>query len=166
MEFFNFTVDDSPKNIEERHKRYNEYLEENRERFPSGAFEFAAADWHYSPEDHRCPHDSWIESLEVFEKADASDIQLRAVGIRLTLLGAYHDGRIEIFYSGVTNYNISFKSGSTPYSKSHRDWLIDEVRLSESGGVIHEIEFWQDAKFSIECESLQYSWLPFETDKG
>ena len=151
-----------PKNIDERHRRYNKYLEENRGRFLSGAFEFAEADWLYNPEDHRCPHDSWIESLEVFEKANACDIKIRTVEIKLTLLGAYHGGRIEIVYSGVTRYNISFESGSNPYAKAHSDWLIDEIRLSESGAVIHEIEFWRDAKTIIECEDLRYSWIPFE----
>jgi len=51
---------------------YERYLASQKERLTTSAYEFATADWHYNPQDHRCPHDSWVESLIVTEHSAAS----------------------------------------------------------------------------------------------
>ncbi len=46
-------------------------------------------------------------------------------------------------------------------NQGHGDWLIDEIRLSEQGLVLHEVVF-DGAHWLIECEDVVYTWLPFE----
>src|SRR5215475_3040321 len=89
--------------------------------------------------------------------------QYRAIEIRVRLLGAYHDRRIELIYEGVRNYSLEtspkFKSPPT-YKTGHGDWLIDEIRLSERNLVIHGIEFSSGSRWLIECENIQYHSEP------
>lgn len=132
---------------------YQEYLAINRQRIPVSAYEFATANWHYDFRSHQCPHDAWVESVKLLEKASGKRSEVRELQIKLRLFGAYHDGYIEIEYVGVKKYDISAELSC------HGDWLYDEVRLAEDGSVIHEIEF-SNAHWLVECRDIQYKWLP------
>lgn len=160
FEFLNYTASDSHDVVAERHLAYRNYLVTNRKSFPSEAYEFAAADWHYDPTDNRCPHDSWLDNLSIFEEKISSDSDERGLKIKVTLLGAYHDGRIEITYTKVTGYDIRLLPNASYQSKWHGDWLIDEIRLSTERHLIHEIKFWLGGEWQIECENIVYKWLP------
>jgi hypothetical protein len=141
---------------------YVEYLASVRERLPANAYFFAAAPWHYDFSDHRCPHDSWLESLSVIEISSGDRNQDRSVLIKVSLLGAYHDGTIEISYQRVDSYSLD-KQGANitpPLNVGHGDWLIDEVRLSDRGFILHEIEFSSGSRWLIECEDIEYRWNP------
>jgi hypothetical protein len=39
----------------------------------------------------------------------------------------------------------------------HGDWLYDEIRLSERGLVLHEVEFSSNGHWLIECKDIKYS---------
>jgi hypothetical protein len=137
---------------------YYQYLASVKDRLPPDAYSFATASWHYDFSDHRSPHDSWVESITVREPSAGDRQQHRQIEITVLLLAAYHDGHIALTYKDVRNYKLS--SDSAPLRNGHGDWLIDEVRLSESGLAIHEVEFASGARWLIECADLQYQWKP------
>jgi hypothetical protein len=160
--------DMDPAEIQALWVRYDEYLAIIKDRLPPSAYTFATASWHYSTLDHRCPHDAWVESFTISEeKHDENPIQ-RRMNIHVRLLGAYHDGHIELAYKGVNSYVLSkpalgpgsWGSGGWKYT-GHHDWLVDETRLSDNNLVVHEIVFSSDARWLIECEDITYEWKPF-----
>jgi hypothetical protein len=161
MKFFadiGWSGDVDPENIKRRLNEYNDYLKSIQESLPPAVYAFATAPWHYG-DGARGLHDSWLESLSISELASGERSQNRAIGIHIRLLGAYHDRHIELIYEGVRNYSLEispeFKSSRT-YKSGHGDWLIDEIRLSESDLVLHEIEFSSGSRWIIECENIQY----------
>ena len=139
--------------------RYREYLASLEGKLPSSAYAFATAEWHYDYHDHRCPHDAWVEHLTIQEPSSGERRQIRGLDIQVRLLGAYHDGYIELSYKNVNGYQLSYAPG--PSCGGHSDWLVDEIRLSEHGNVVHEVVFWSNARWYIECEDIEYKWLPF-----
>jgi WD40 repeat protein len=140
----------------ERSKAYKEYLLSIKDRLPVSAFEFATANWHYDYGDHRCPHDSWVESLTINEPASRERLQHRSVAITVRLLGAFHDGHILIDYADVQTYSL-VRPKSLP---GHGDWLVDEIRSSENGLVLHEVLFSSDSRWLIEARDVSCEWRP------
>ena len=165
-----FSGSDEPDKVRKGFDDYAEYLASVAGRFPVGALEFAQADWHYDTTDPRCPHDSWLETLEIKEKSIEPSGSQRIVAITATFLGAYHDGTFTLSYSNVSHYcfdkpsNVSHKFLNL--LKGHSDWLIDEMRLTDDGLVLHEIQFGSEAKWSICCEDVSYSWNQFPNQDG
>jgi len=147
-------------------ENYQEYLQSIQGRLPDSARDFALSHWHYDFEDHRCPHDAWLESVAIREPAQGERKEFRQIEIRIALLGAYHDGNIEIFYPQVANYHIvrGFDSSTRGKKIGHGDWLTDEVRLTDAGRVIHEIEF-EKGIWVIEAGDIEYRWKPFSVPK-
>lgn len=161
MRFLNFSVSATPDEIKARFDTYAKYLDENRASFPSDAFKYASADWHYDYADSKCPHDAWLRKLEVVEKGIPTHSDDRTLNIRIVLFGAYHDGFITLKYSNVQSYSLEKpKFGTSVRSEgpSHGDWLIDEVTLNDEGLVCHEIEFANASPWTIVCEDIDYSW--------
>ena len=135
--------------------RYRDYLASIADKLPDSAREFALADWHHDFDDHRAPHDAWVEAVHIFETALGERQEQRQIHIKVRLLGAYHDGHIEIEYMYVRRYSIN------SIYPNHGDWGYDEIRLSDDGHVLHEIEFEMgDTAWLIECENIRYTWLP------
>jgi hypothetical protein len=116
------------------YRRYQEYLRQHEQEFPPGAFALARADWYHNPNDHRCPHDGWLENLVISETAGTDKKRTTAILIRL--LASYHDGSLEFSYPAV--YGYTFESRSC--TRGLGDWRYDEFRLSPDGHLIHEIE--------------------------
>jgi hypothetical protein len=143
--------------IAEAHENYKDYLRTIRDEMPSDAFEFASASWHYNPEDPRCPHDSWVHTLTISEPSSGDRSEKRTVDVSLRLLGAYHDGWIDLKYLDVSNYSLQFSRPTQPPNQGHGDWLVDEVRMFE-GSVIHEIVFRGGAHWMIRCQDVRYAW--------
>ena len=161
-------------------KEYREYLESINDRLPATTYDYATADWHYNSKDPRSPHDAWVEEISIREVSRENEPQDRAIEILVRLLGAYHDGHIELRYKNVRTYSVgkSFPIGVMAESdlggqpdlmddffqnlanQGHNDWLVDEIRLTQQGLVIHEIKFML-GRWIIECEELTYEWKPF-----
>ena len=142
------------------YKRYQQYLQEHQHVFPRSAYALATAEWYYNPDDHRSPHDAWLESSIIFEIGQP-DVKTRTLSMRTRLLGAYHDGHIEFTYSKVFAYSL----GSESCNRGLGDWLYDEFRLSPEGRVIHEIEWsgfphGKDAHWIIEAADVEFRWIP------
>jgi hypothetical protein len=133
---------------------YPEYLEKMRGSLPHGAFAFASADWHYSFEDHRCPHDGWVESLQLIERQEGDRYEnYRRLEMHVRVLGAYSDVYLDLHYKGVYRSSIVVLPPGGYADHGHGDWLIDEVRLSVRRKVIHEVLFVR-GKWLIECDDL------------
>jgi len=161
MRFLDYTSNDSPNGVNEKFDSYNRYLQSIRGQLSDNAFSFATAPWHYNSQDPRCPHDSWVESLCILEPSSGERSEIRIIEINIKLLGAYHDGYIELNYKNVHSYSLALSPNmSSDQRHGHGDWIIDEIRLSERGLILHEIEFWLGGCWVIECEDVNYYWKP------
>ena len=142
---------------EECFQRYAVYLAQNGERFPPGAYALATSKWFYSFSDHRGPHDAWLVSVTIEEPATGARQEQRSVAIRVRLLGAYHDGHIELYYPRVYRYSLELFRGD----QGHRDWRYDEFRLNEAGQLVHEIEWYaanETSRWVIEASDVECAW--------
>jgi hypothetical protein len=142
-------------------REYAQYLESVRKSFPKSAFEFATASWRHS-DDHRCLHDSWVESLTLSEPSSGERHEERAIEIQVRLLGSYHDGHMTVNYRGVQSYSLEtpLEFKLPPLHVGHGDWLYDEVRLSKRNFVLHEVEFSRGSRWLIECKDIDWKWEP------
>jgi hypothetical protein len=157
MKFFaNVSRATEVSNLLEQSRAYREYLQSVKERLPLSAFEFATAAWHYDYGDHRCPHDSWVESLTIDEPARGGRLEDRSLHISTRLLGAFHDGHLLLGYADVQMYSLE----SPKARAGHGDWLVDEVRLSENGFVLHEVLLSNDNRWVIEAKDISCEWRP------
>ena len=144
-------------NVEQAFRNYHKYILSNKATFPPSAYELATSDWYFSFDDHKAPHDAWLEELIISEHAGGARNELRNISIRIKLLGPYHDGYIEYFYPRVFKYDIN-NGNSAP---SHGDWRFDEFRVSKSGNLIHEIEWVGDGPpgtWLIEANDVYHKW--------
>lgn len=154
--------------LDSRFTAYQEYLQSIEDKLPRSAYEFAVAEWHYHSEAHQCPHDAWVESLTVAEPFSGDRRQHRHIEISLRLFGAYHDGYLDLKYKDVRSYSLEKPADFSmpPLDVGHGDWLTDEVRLSERGLVIHEIEFSRGSRWLIECGDIVYQWQPMQPTRN
>lgn len=140
--------------------RYRAYIESERHRFPPSALALIDSGWYFGFADHRAPHDSWLDDVRVSEVRSEDEDSQSSTTIRIRLLGAYHDGIIELTYSDVSAYSLDM----VDLSQGHCDWRYDEFRVSESGCLIHEIE-WCSAtdtgRWLITARDVTHSWHPF-----
>jgi hypothetical protein len=141
---------------------YLAYIEKHREQFPPNALAFAAASWHYNLYDHKCPHDSWVDSISINELASGERSEVRSLEIVVKLLGAFHDGHIELRYVDVRRYSLNHPRVDQQREVAHDDWLVDEILIQADGSVSHEIEFASGAAWRITCADIIYQWLPLE----
>jgi hypothetical protein len=157
--------------LSEMQARYAAYRQEilaAGHRMPRNAFEFASAEWHYDFSDPRCPHDAWVDSIDIREPATGERHEVRRLEIRVDLLGAYHDGHIRLTYPGVRQYSLFQPRGATggsAASHGHGDWMVDEVSVSANSRperllVVHEIAFARGGTWTIESEDILYEWRP------
>ena len=147
-------------------QRYREYLASVQAKLPPGAIALAESDWYFNSRDHRCPHDAWLEKVEVTEQGTGNRLQNRDVAIAIRLLGAYQDGHIEFHYRGVQRYRLELAPPLVAEGW-HRDWRFDEFRLGTNGGMVHEIEWWGSettGTWLIEAADFQYHWIPFPSE--
>ena len=99
--------------------------------------DFARESLNSDPSEHRCPHDAWLESLELGQLANGERSQDRISTITLRLLGAYHDAAIVFQYSDVKNFSIA--SGSSAHGLG--DWLDDQFSLTTDNTLRHDINW-------------------------
>ena len=122
--------------------------------------DFATAAWYRDPSDHRCPHDAWLEAIEISEPATGERKEKRRTAITIRLLGAYHDGEIVYRYSGVSSYAI----GGAASKDGIGDWLRDEVSVCDVGLLRHRITWCigpaTESAWEIVAEGISYEWNP------
>ena len=154
--------DGRDENVVVAFEKYRNYIESNKNKLSSSAYNLAISEWFYNFQDHKCPHDAWLENLLIFEPSEGERCEARKTEIIVKLLGSYHNGYIELIYKNVS----SFKIDAFNIKAGHSDWRYDEFRLSESGLLLHEIE-WSGYKdtsnWLIEAEDIEYSWTEKHT---
>jgi hypothetical protein len=74
--------DSDPRRIEVRRQAYREYLHSIAHYLPQPTRDFVLSDWYYSDTD-KCPHDAWLESLEIFERFSGERKERRDIHIRV-----------------------------------------------------------------------------------
>lgn len=140
--------------------RYQRYLRSVEHSLPPEVFQFASAEWHYDPSDHRSLHDSWVEALAIRELPASNGSRVRRVTIEVELLPPYHDGKTTLVYEDVTRYDLmcgGVTSSPASPAAGHGDWVADEVRLSQNGSVLHEVLFSSGARWLIECATVRHT---------
>jgi hypothetical protein len=140
-------------------KRYRRYLERNRDRFPPSAYSLATSDWYFGFNDHRAPHDAWLESATLAESSSGKRQEIRFPALTVRLLSAHHDGFIELSYPKVFSYELSGIDVTT----GHRDWRYDELRVDKKGRLVHEIEWCgmkDAARWLIVASDVKHKWIP------
>jgi hypothetical protein len=157
-------TDDRPLNSHEEWQsqwsKYGDYLESVRNHLPIAAYNFASAPWHYDFSDYRTPHDGWVEEIIIRERATGARKEHRSLEIVVKLFAACQDGHIELKYSAVQNYSLACDEQG---DSGHGDWLYDEIRLSQRGYVLHEIEWSCGRRWLIECGDVSYKWSGLDT---
>ncbi|HLZ00378.1 MAG TPA: hypothetical protein VKT33_15065, partial [Candidatus Angelobacter sp.] len=107
--YADITSEDNPQRQKARAEAYAAYLRTIAEFLPAETREFALSDWYY---DHsnwdRCPHDAWVESIELFENFSGERKEQRSIGIKIRLLAASHAGHILFTYNKVFGYALNF----------------------------------------------------------
>jgi hypothetical protein len=143
-------------------REYREYLDSIRSVMPQSAYEFATAPWHYDNSDSRSLHDSWVDSLLINELASGARHEIRLLEMKVQLRGPYHNGSTMLEHREVYSYSLGMPFSSSPGRRrlGHGDWLCDEVRLSDGGHVLHEIEFSTGCRWIIECTDVEWRWKP------
>ena len=136
-------------------RRYAEYVEANRESFPTGAFRLASSEWYFDFTDRRCPHDGWLESASFLEPSNGERSEIRSTELTIRLLGAYHDGHVELHYPEVSAYQLI----GPAVGPGHGDWRYDEFRLNSSGKLVHEIEWAGGSRWIIESSDIRHRWI-------
>lgn len=165
---FSWDLPDPQSNIYNKRSReqwamYRRELERIQRKLRPNTRAFAMAEWHYDPSDPRCLHDAWLEAVTISERADPADAALRSLQIGVRLLGAYHNGFIELTYADVESYTLDMpyrRHPSAASRPSHGDWMVDEISFSQHGKIIHEIEWQNGGHWIIECNDIEYRWLP------
>ena len=160
--------DPHPDEVLSRWKAYEEYIRSIQGRLADDAYEYATSEWHKDYSHRMSPHDGWIERVTIEEPSGGDRCEQRSIRLAIELLGSYHDGRIRFTYPEVKSYRIEAPSEFEwpPYGVGHGDWLADEVGLSTSGLVLHQILFSRGAVWSIEARDLRYEWLPLAVAAG
>ena len=140
---------ENPNAVVVAHNRYMSYLEQNRSSFPASAYEFATAKWHHDFSNNKALHDSMLANVSVDETGKYGD---RSINIEVSLLGAFQDGHLNLNYQDVSFYQLG--------TSTHEHTTIDrdEIRLSENGRVLHEIVWWQNIRWLIECADIKVDW--------
>jgi hypothetical protein len=142
-------------------EQYRAYLASKAATCPRSAYALATSDWYFDPRDHRCPHDAWLESITITEPATGKRSEQRGTTIRIRLLGAYHDGFIELSYARVIRYSLTSPSSE----RGLGDWRYDEFRVAPGGHLIHEIEWAgfpreEGSRWTIESADIEFQWIP------
>ena len=145
----------NPKRRQIDYERYRIYLETIRGKLPEHIFLFASNPQHFDLASHSSLHDAWLEQLIISEKANGVRGEIRRLEIDLYLLGPFHDRRIHLHYTGVKQYSCSMSPNAG--RATHGDLFTHEIRLSDAGLIIHELEFEKGAVLTIECTDFIHS---------
>jgi len=98
-----------------------------------------------------------LEALTISEPSSGVRCEIRSINILIRLLGAYHDGYLELRYENVRNFSVAGERTLHGIS-GHGDCLIDEITVADSGSVVHEILFRRGYRWKIESEEILADW--------
>ncbi len=137
-------------------QRYRDYLDGLRGTFPQSALNLATSDWYFNFTDPRCPHDARLDFVSVSEPPMHARSDSSSASIRIRISLALDGGSAEFFYPKVVRYTFQGNLATN----GHADWRYDEFTVSESGLLLHEIEWCgpQDTcRWLIEATDVHYT---------
>ena len=135
--------------------RYLEALATYRDRLPKEVALFAGDEERFVLDHPKSLHDARLERLTISE-TEGSDNRPSFVKLELLLRGQQGDRHIRITYREVERYEIRGKKGELGSHDSHHgDIYTHEVRVGESGGVVHEVLFASGSVIETECADFQ-----------
>lgn len=117
--------------------------------------------WYSDRTDARCPHDSWVDKIEIAEVFSGGLDQVRSITIKICLLNAFHNGSIIFIYENVLSYSLTTLRLSQRGNRAHGDWMEDRVDvIMEPRSLLHQISLSSGANICIVCASIRYeaSW--------
>jgi hypothetical protein len=139
-------------------RRYADYLQSVKADFPPSAFQLATSGWYFGFGGHS-PHDATLEAFEFAELPAPDAYRGSLLLLKVRLRAAYEEGQMELLYPEVFAYTLA----APDVVCGHFDWRYDELRLSERGHLIHEIEWsgvGSHAHWLIEASDLELRWIP------
>ena len=140
-------------------ERYASYVESIRNRLQPHVYAFASDSKYFDLTSHSSLHDAWLEHVTVHEDSSGPNGDVRRLAIDVSLLGAFHDRRILLSYSGVTAYTLVAppRHGEKRFDHiAHGDLITHELRLGANDGLIHEILFERGGTFLVECAEFAH----------
>ena len=141
---------------------YRKYLDANKWRFAPSAFALASSKCWFDCNDHRCPHDGRMISVQLGESEVADGTTELSMSVRLA--GAWQSEEHKVIYSGITYYNLSGDNGGLVNGHGH--WRYDEFRVDDCKRVLHEIEWGNGARWLIKCRDVEHRYTPDNGEHG
>jgi len=131
--------------------RYLEALATYRAKLPEGVAQFAGDQERFMLSHPKSLHDARLERATITE-TPGNEESPSSVGVELIFVGQDGDRRIRLNYRSVARYEIRGTRERLDWHESfHGDIYTHEVRVGDSGGVVHEILFESDSTIEIEC---------------
>lgn len=135
---------------------YMKYMEQNKNKFPSHVFEFAADVNRYTLSSPHSLHDSWMTSISIKENRKKERPFDPEPSIEIELLGQMHDRNIILKYTGVESYEMKGIKNLYNWGDTYQgDVSCHEVRLNEDGLLTHEILFASESTIEIVCKNFE-----------
>lgn len=142
--------------VDKSFQLYRDYLERNKERFPLSVFEFSYDLERHTLNSPHSLHDSWLTSITVRENRKGGRPFEPDPTIELILLGQMHDRDIVLTYRGIVSYVVTGNRNPYNYADTFLgDISCHEVRVTDAGFLMHEIEFVSDSRIIITCETFE-----------
>jgi hypothetical protein len=144
---------------------YRDYFHRNKHRFPVNAGKFAGAAWHYDFSDPRCPHGAWCAAIRM--KTPVEEIgtdRYQGGEVQVRLLTPNLVGYLVLTYFRIRSHSfVLYSPMPEEETSSYSDLIIDEVRLTEGGKVVYEVQF-ATGHWLIECADILGDWKPIAPD--
>lgn len=121
------------------------------QRLPPGVKEFLLNVDYWNPQKRLCPHDSWVECIEIREGREKAEFstQRRSVNLKIVTLGAYHDVKLTFSYSGVSAYALKMDHPSQRGNRAHGDWIDDRFEIVDEETIRHRIALGSGAAIDV-----------------
>jgi hypothetical protein len=123
---------------------------------PLGVKEFLLNADYWDPQTRLCPHDSWVECIEVreFREEPEFSTQRRSVHLKIVTLGAYHDAKLTFSYSGVSAYALKMDHLSQLGNRAHGDWIEDRFEIADAETIRHLIKLSSAATIDVSFKDV------------
>lgn len=145
------TRDGTPGELRAQWERYSAYLESVRQALPDEVREFACAEWHYNPDDHRCLHDARVRSVAIGFAEGGSGPSITAI------LKGRNGASWRLHYVDARAYQFTvFEEPRWPpnVSGDPGDWLVDEVEMTAHGLPEHRVLFSNGGAWAVTCRTF------------
>ena len=130
---------------------YADYLRSIREHLPHNTYQFASDPNHYNFYGKFCTHDLKLSQIMLNNALSEPTYTILFEKSKFK-----HEMDLCISYQGVTKFEILRYENDA--NDSIGDLIIDEVSLSESNNIVHEMQFW-GAEIIVSCKDLVAKWI-------